>query len=253
MKTSADKSTKKEWLRAWLDFIFGFRNRRGTVQDGWLASADGFTGSAQDFYGAIEGQVASRKLPGVAIRRERFAEGGLLSGERTYLRLMRERIAIDTCAAPFGGIFFFSCRTVHIPALVRLWHIAAAILFFCVVDGLFIKLLGPTFALIAVIALVFAIVGVLRNAAKTALADLDTLLLTIPVVATIYEDWFREDTYYRQDTRQLYTQLLPQMIKEIAEETCAGKGVKLQSRDANITTLPDLFKPLPPEKAATPP
>jgi len=49
------------------------------------------------------------------------------------------------------------------------------------------------------------------------------------VVATIYEDWFREDTYYPEDTRTLYMKLLPKLIQELAEEACAAKGVKLES------------------------
>ena len=39
---------------------------------------------------------------------QEFAEAGSFSDQRLYLRLMRERLAITTCAAPFGNIFFFS-------------------------------------------------------------------------------------------------------------------------------------------------
>jgi hypothetical protein len=174
--------------------------------------------------------MAARKIPSMNITRQKFAAGGLLSNQRIYLRLMRERLAIVTCAAPFGNIFFFSCRTVYVPALVRLWHILAAILFFCAVIRLLIIPLGFIFACVAVIALVFALAGVLRNASAAALSDFDTILLRIPVVSTIYQDWFREDTYYREDTRNLYLKLLPDLIQELAQEVCASKGVKLDER-----------------------
>ncbi|MEI6196889.1 MAG: hypothetical protein WCS42_21440 [Verrucomicrobiota bacterium] len=182
------------------------------------------------------------------ISRVPFAEGGLLSDQRIYLRLMRERLCIDTCAAPFGNIFFFSCRTVYVPTLVRLWHILAALAFFFAVECLLIRPLGVTFATIALIGLVFALAGVLRNASSGGFSDLDTILLKIPVVAAIYEDWFRVETYYREDTRKLYTQLLPQFIQELAEDTCAANGVKLERQFQPTPPVSDLNKPLPPDK-----
>src|SRR5947208_895985 len=121
MATSDDKPKKSELFRRWLDFIFGFKNKRGDVLDSWIGHADGFSCSPQEFYATVEQQLAARKIPSMEITRQEFAEGGLLSDQRTYLRLMRERLAIVTCAAPFGNIFFFSCRTVYVPALVRLW------------------------------------------------------------------------------------------------------------------------------------
>ena len=247
MATSDDKPKKSERIRRWLDFIFGFENKKGEVLDYRLSSADGFSFSPQEFYANVEQQLEARKIPSLEISRQEFAEGGLLSDQRVYLRLMRERLAIDTCAAPFGKIFFFSTRTVHIPALVRLWHILATLFFFNVVYGLLIMALGFMFATYAVIALVFALAGVLRNASAGGLADLDALLLRIPVVATIYEDWFREDTYYREDTRNLYLKLLPALIQELAEETCAAKGVKLESAYQRMPAIADLKKPLPPD------
>jgi hypothetical protein len=161
---------------------------------------------------------------------------------------MRERLAIDACAAPFGNIFFFSCRTVYVPALVRLWHIFAALVFLNVTGALLIIPLGLTFAVIAQIALLFALVGVLRNAGTSAFNDLDALLLKIPVISTIYENWFRVDTYYREDTRTLYVKMLPKFIQDAAEEICAAKGTKLVRQHQFPPILRELFQPLPPNK-----
>jgi hypothetical protein len=252
MATADDKLKKsdvfRQRVRLLLDFVFGFKNKRGEVLDYDLSHADGLALSPREFYDRVEQELAARKLPGLEISRVPFAEGGLLSDQRVYLRLMRERLCIDTCAAPFGNIFFFSSRTVRVRALVRLWHILAVLAFFTFVEGLLIKPLGMTFATIALVALVFALVGVLRNASTGAFADLDTLLLKIPVVATVYEDWFRVETYYREDTRNLYRQLLPQFIAGLADEACAAKGVKLE-RDLQPTPpASPLARPLPPDK-----
>ena len=114
--------------------------------------------------------------------------------------------------------------------MVRLWHIIATILFVGVSGFLLIRPLGFPFAIVAMVAFLFAIAAVLRNAGNSAFTDLDALLLKIPVVATIYENWFRVDTYYRTDTRTLYLKLLPEIIKAAAEDICAANGVKLVQR-----------------------
>jgi len=239
-----DKPKKREFVRPVLDFIFGFQNQRGEILDMlWLYSADEFSLDPQEFYARVEKHLESQKIPGMEISRVEFAEGGLLSGQREYLRLMRERLAIDTCAAPFGTHFFFSCRIVHIPALVRLWHLVAAFLFFAIIGNLLVYLLGFSFAVIAVISLLFAIAAVFRNAGSTSFSDLDKLLLNIPVVATLYENWFRLETYYREDTRTLYYNILPGLVKAAAEEITADKGIKLVRRDELAPVFVELHRP----------
>ncbi|MEI7534688.1 MAG: hypothetical protein WCK57_09990 [Verrucomicrobiae bacterium] len=251
MAAANDKSKKSElfrqYLRRLLDFVFGFKNNRGDVLDYKLAHADSLNFPPQEFYARVEQTLAARKIPGMEISRVHFNEGGLLSDQRVYLRLMRERLCIDTCAAPFGNIFFFSTRTVYVPALVRLWHILAAFLFLGGVFSVLVKPLGANYAAFATVALVFALVGVLRNAAADGGSDLDTLLLKIPVVGTIYEDWFRVETYYREDTRNLYLQLLPQFIEELANETCAANGAKLHRHFQPTPPVSDLNKPQSPD------
>ena len=133
----------------------------------------------------------------------------------------------------------------YVPALVRLWHILAALVFFGVVGGLLVKPLGIMFAAVAMVALMFALAAVLGNAA---LSDLDTLLLKIPVVATIYEDWFRADTFYREDTRLIYLQRIPQLIQELAENITAANGARLEQQYQLPPILGELYKRVPPRK-----
>lgn len=247
MGTADDKLKKSEWIRRVIDFIFGFKNKRGEILDQWIYSVDGFSLAPSEFYLTVEKKLSAYKIPGIEVCRQEFSEGGLLSDQRIYLHLMRERLAIDACAAPFGNqIYFFSCRTVYVPTLVRLWHILAIVLFFGMAGLILIKPLGLSFTLIGQITLLFALVGVLRNAETSAFDNLDTLLLKIPVVSTIYEDWFRVETYYRTDTRTLYMKLLPTFIQEAAEEMCAAKGVKLVRRDQLPPMMIELAQPLPP-------
>ena len=239
------KPKKSEIVRAILDFVFGFKNNRGEILDEWIYSAEGLSLSGQDFYASVEKRLEGQKIPNLEVSRVEFAQGGLLSNQRQYLRFMRERLAIDTCAAPFGSHFFFSCRTVYVPALVRLWHILAMILCFTLVGGGLVSLLGFNFAVIAMVTLPFAIAAVFRNASASPFADLDTLLLKIPVMATVYENWFRVETYYRVDTRTLYRTILPDLIHTAAAEVSAEKGVKLVRQSPPAPILTELYSPMP--------
>jgi len=250
MATSGIKPKgKREFLRNCIDFVFGFENKRGEILDSWILFADTFSFPPQDFYAAIEKEMADRKIPSMEISREDFSEGGLLSDKRIYLRLFRERLALYTCAAPFGTGYFFSFRAVYVPALVRLWHILAFLVFFGVVGNLLLRLLGFPFAVAALVALLFALAAVFRNATAAGVGDLDTLLLKIPIVSTVYENWFRDDTYYRIDTRSLYLQQLPEIVRRLAEEITATKGVKLFGEPGHPPVLGELSKGLP---SATP-
>ncbi len=245
MTTPEFKSKRGETLRTWFDFILGFQNKKGDVLDHWIAFHDNLTYSPQEFYATIEKELEARKIPGMEISREEFAEGGLLSEKRLYLRLLRERLIIYTCASPFGVGYFFSCRTVYVPALVRLWHILATLFFFTVIGGLLVYFLGFLFGVIATVTLVFALAGVLRNISNSIFADLDALLLKIPVVSTIYQDWFRADTYFRTDTRIVYLQRIPELIRQMAEELTAKNGAKLVQQYRFAPLLGELYKPLP--------
>jgi hypothetical protein len=217
----------RDWLRNALDFVFGYENKKGVVMDSWIYYADSFVISPSEFYARIEQQLQPLKVPGVELNRQEFYEGGLLSDRRVYLQLMRERLAITACAAPFGNLFFFSCRMMHIPVRLRLWHLIVVFASLFYLGRLLIAPLGLTYTIVAEVALVFAIVGVLRNASTAGPLDLDALLLKIPVVSPIYQEWFREDTYYREDTRSVYLKHFPDLIRALAEEVSAAKGIKL--------------------------
>jgi hypothetical protein len=246
METSGVKPKEKGvFLRNCIDFVFGWENKKGEILDSWIVFADSFSFPPQEFYAAIEKEMAARKIPSMEISREEFSQGGLLSDRRIYLRFFRERLALYTCAAPFGTGYFFSFRAVYVPALVRLWHILALILLFGVFGSLLVKLLGLTFAVVAFIAFVFAVAAVFRNATAAGVGDLDTVLLKIPIVSTFYENWFREDTFYRVDTRSLYLQTLPEIVRRLAEEITAAKGAKLLPQHGRLPVLGELHKGLP--------
>jgi hypothetical protein len=158
--------------------------------------------------------------------------------------MLRERLAFDLCAAPFGSTYFFSCRTVEIPAVVRLWHLLAIFSFFCLIFALLARPLGMLYAGIAVVTLVFALAQVMRNTWDLGLEQMDRLLTHTTMIGPIYERWFRPETYYRTDTRLAYLDLIPKLVKTVAEETTAAKGVKLSRQFQWAPILGDLYKPV---------
>ena len=228
--------------------IFGFKSKNDEVLDHWISFADGLSLPPQEFYAAVEKAMADRKIPSMEVSRVEHAEGGFLSGKRLYLRMLRERLAFDTCASPFGNTYFFSCRTVHSPPVLRLWHLAVAFVFFSVVYSLLVKALGEMFANIAMVALLIAIAEVFRNAVGMGLADLDNALMKIPVVGPIYENWFRKETYYRQDTRLAFLNVVPAIIKNVAEDMSGAKGIKLVEQYELAPIFGELYKRVPPRK-----
>jgi hypothetical protein len=226
--------------------IFSIKPKNDEVLEHWISFADGFTMPSKDFYEAVEKELTVRKIPSMEISRMDYAEGGLLSDKRVYLRMIRERLAFDMCAAQFGTSFFFSCRTVHSPPTVRLWHIVAVTLFFTGVYFLLLKYLGFLYAIIALLALMLAIIETFRNAVAMGLADLDNLLMTIPAIGPIYETWFRKETYYRLDTRLVYLKIVPEIIKTVAEEATGAKGIKLTQQYERAPIFGELYKRVPP-------
>ena len=226
--------------------IFNFKNKKGEVLNHWIAFADNFNFPSQEFYASVEKGLVDRQVPGLDISRTEFAEGGLLSAKRIYLRLLRERLAFDVCAAPFGTGYFFSCRCVEISAEVRLWHVLVIL---AALGGLFlllVKLLGFILAGVASVALLLAVAQVFRNTIALGLSDLDRVLLRTPALGPVYERFFRKETYYRLDTRLLYLDLVPGLVKKLSEEVTQSKGVQLTRQYQLAPILGELYKPVPP-------
>ena len=221
----------------------GNARKRADVIDHWYALVPGFTTSSKEFYAAVEQELVERQVPGLEIHHVDFAEGGVLSQKREYLRMTRERLVFDICASPFGSSYFFSCRFAEIPATVKLWELCAVLLCALVITSIVFKiagwLLGPFVLLAGLLFLVF----ILRNAVAIGLQDLDAALIKLPVVGPIYERWFRKETYYRDDTRLMYCDTVNTVVKTKVEETTGVKGIKLLRFNEYSPILAELYKP----------
>jgi len=204
-----------------------FAKQNADVIDHWYSLVPSFNTSSKEFYEAIEKELKDRQVPGLDMSCVDFAEGGLLSQKREYLRMTRERLVFDICAAPFGTAYFFSCRFAEIPAVIQLWQLLFVLVAGLVMMGVTIHFagffLGSFLLLLGFIFLIY----LLRNAVAMGLQDLDATLIKSPLVGPIYERWFRKETYYRQDTRLMYCDTVNTVVKAKVEETTGSKGIKL--------------------------
>jgi len=221
----------------------------------WIAFANGFHYAPSEFYDAVEKELKAKQVPGMEMSRIEFAQGGMLSDKRLYLRMMRERLTFDVCAAPFGTDFFFSCRMADIPVAVKLWQLLVVVVGLCTCVLLSLSLLTRVFGVeglffCPIIWLVLLILGIyaLRNAVAMGLKDLDATLINSPVVSSIYQAWFRKETYYRVDTRLMYLEVVGSVVKKLAEDAIAAKGIKLTKQYEQSPILGELYKPVPSSK-----
>jgi len=226
--------------------MFGlFDKKKGDLIDHWYALVPGFNTSTMEFYEAVEKELKDRKVPGLEMFRVDFAEGGILSAKREYLRMTRERLVFDICAAPFGTAFFFSCRFAEIPAVIQLWQLLVVLVGAMMIAGLIFKFAGIILGIGILIVGFIAAIYLLRNAVSLGLKDLDATLIKSPVVGPIYERFFRKETYYRQDTRLMYRDTVNDVVKAKVEETTGAKGIKLIKLNQYSPILGELYKPMP--------
>ena len=230
--------------------MFGFKSRKPEVIRHWYALVPGFNTSTDEFYTSVETELKDRQVPGLQMSRVDFSEGGILSDERTYLRMIRERLVFDICAAPFGKAFFFSCRFAEIPAVISFWEllvlisglpICAAVSFVILVK--IFGVLAPIIWPFAAIGVFFAAIYIMRNPVASGFKDLDATLLRVPVIGPIYEAWIRKETYYRQDTRLMYCDTVDEVMKREVEDVTGSKGIKLIRFNDYNPVLGELYKP----------
>jgi hypothetical protein len=226
--------------------MFSFKKKKADVLNHWIAFADNFQTSALDFYAGVENELKTRQVPGLDMARVEFAEGGLVSDQRTYLRMIRERLVFDVCAAPFGTSFFFSCRMAEIPSQIKLWQLLFVLFFLGIVHWALRRWLGAWSAATLEAGALILFVCLMRNAVAVGLKDLDAMLIKSPLIGSIYEAWIRKESYYRQDTRLMYIETVPTVVRRYAEEVTSAKGVKLVRQYELAPVLGELYKPVLP-------
>src|SRR4051812_33095653 len=76
----------------------------------WCKLIENFQHSSLAFYERLHAALHKREIPRLEHGPVWWREGGTLSPKRQYMRIIRERLVVDICAAPFGTGFFVSWR-----------------------------------------------------------------------------------------------------------------------------------------------
>src|SRR5437879_2647400 len=198
--------------------MFGFlKSKRAEVMEHWIAFVEGFQFSSSEFYDSVESELK-----------------------------VRERLVFDVCAAPFGRSFFFSCRFAEVPPVIKLWQLILVLVSFAAIVVFAWRAAGLILGTLLLLAALALLIYTLRNAVAMGLRDLDATLIKSPIVGPIYELFFRKETYYRHDTRLMYLEVVSGVVKRLAEDAVAAKGLKLIKQYEQAPILGELYKPVIP-------
>jgi hypothetical protein len=199
--------------------MFGlWKSRKVDVIEHWYALLPDFQSSTPEFYQSIEDELQNRQVPDLEISRIEFSEGGPLSPRRQYLRMRRERLIFDVCSASFGDSWFFSCRYAEIPFTLRIWEILVMLGVLLVVHGIYAAVFGMMWGSIVFAVTIIAVIFLLNSVLAMGLYSLDAKLLKIPVLGAFYEVFLRRNTYYREDSRLMYCDLVDGIVRGKIQE-----------------------------------
>jgi hypothetical protein len=217
------------------------------IIDHWSHLMENFSFSSEEFYERVEVELTVRKVPDMSLSRVDWKEGGMLSARRAYLRVGRERLIFDICAAPFGTSFFISTwfgeKPLQLGLLVR-WLIlivSVAMIDFFIPEGmathlrwhygrlwLFAPIAGSFMLSFLALAVWFGI-------------HMDAALLRTPIVSYFYEKYFRAITFYRFDLACMFQKSVQSAVEKIIDEISTEKGIKPLSELERRPVMRELF------------
>jgi hypothetical protein len=236
-------SAKPAVIRA-TDFAMKRLNsQKAEVSSHWGTTLESLHFSAQEFYAKVEEAIHARKWPGVELLRVQHSEAGLLSHQREYLRVVRQRQVFDICASTFGKDYFFTLREAEIKPPLSMATVIIFMLALFLVFGWCVSASGFVVGIINFFMGVIIGGFLMWNALRMGLTRLDGLLMRWPVIGPIYETFFRRSTtYFQHDTRMIFLKLMDDLVKEQVDTETSAKGIKLLSCFEHRPIFEDFYK-----------
>ncbi|MBU1700304.1 MAG: hypothetical protein KJ831_09145 [Candidatus Eisenbacteria bacterium] len=171
-----------------------------------------------------------------------WREGGIGTPKRKYLRVTREDMAFDICAAPFGTGFFFSwwlgttgSGFIHwviviLPSLAFLQFVQSRDAGHDLLGFLaFFILLSPFLRLVALVSRKYG-------------PGVDDAVGRIPVIGFLYRALFTRITYHRIDTMLMFQSVVQSAVCEVIDGLTKAKGLRVLGDDEKKPIMRDLFK-----------
>ena len=218
------------------------------VEGHWHSLIEGFSTSSLDFYELVKAGIARREIPNLKISQVEWKQSGLGSGKRVYLRVSREDLNFDICAAPFGTGFFFSSWVTKnkgrfvvlywlgfVVLTVVIWRLLQAMLvpspaFSMGLIGYLIQVvLASPFVLIPLAS--FIVLAGVAAAARRGVYDPEAAVLAVPFVGGFYQKVFAPETYYRIDTMLMFQSTVQAALLEAIDGLTTQKGMRCLTED----------------------
>lgn len=202
----------------------------------WHNLVEDFSTSSLDFYELVKAGIARRQIPDLGISQVKWKQSGLGSGKRVYLRVSREGLNFDICAAPFGTGYFFSWWLARISrVLLDLLFIFLNLVVVYVLyramsgnieggeasPGCAALLLRPILFLGLLLALGFFV--------RYGDRGLEPLVLSMPITGFVYGLIFRPVTYFNEDTAIMFRESVHNAVVEAIDTVTAAKGLRALS------------------------
>ena len=173
----------------------------------WHHLLENVQASPLEFYKALEGALQKRQIPDVTHSRVSWSEGGYFSARREYLRVRRNDLTFDICAAPYGTGFFVSW---WLGSLRRWLYILVAVL------------------LLAVPALGWVMLSKMLGTRSLSLF-FSPLLWAVPIFGWIFLWKMSRLTYYKVDTALMFQTAVHNSVLEVVDGMTSAKGVRALS------------------------
>jgi hypothetical protein len=218
------------------------KSEAALVLSHWYKLIENLQASSLDFYKRMEEAVQEKLIPELGASRIEWHEGGVLSAKREYLRLTRERLVFDICAAPFGKGFFVSWRLGEIPLRLSILGLLLIFMATCLVVWSIVQLFGVCWGFTIFIIALIALMWLMRTAVGQGLANVDSMLLNTPVIGAIYERFLRPITYYRIDLALMYQQAVHAALMQVIDELTKAQGIPPLSEFERKPILRELYK-----------
>ncbi len=217
------------------------------VEGHWHSLIDGFATSSLDFYELVKAGIARREIPDLKISQVEWNQGGLGAGKRVYLRVSREGLNFDICAAPFGTGYFFSWWLAKISRVL----LDLLFIFLC----LFVAFLlyrgmsgtagngdmgepSPGCAgLLLKPLLFFGLLLALGFFVRYGDRGLEPTVLSMPITGFVYGLIFRPSSYFNEDTAIMFKESVHHAVLEAIDQVTTAQGVRGLSEEARKITF----------------
>lgn len=205
-----------------------------SVLSHWDQLHEGLQESPQAFYDALEKSLERRAIPNATVSRVEQREAGILSAKRLYLRVEREHLCFDVCAAPFGSGFFTSWwfAETDINAVLKV------LLMFGLFMGFGLSLLIPfigTFLYFSGLAFSLFVVSNIGG-------ELERWVIGTPVVGWFYRRFVKPPTYFQLDSMLMFQHAVHTAVLEVVDGMTTAKGLRALTADERKPIIRDFFK-----------